>query len=157
MIENNKRDSDTFAVMTGDRKKLFQSIKALKNSGNMACIKKLHTRDKVYEGDQVCDGFYDSINYLKTEAHINLQNSESYKSVCTEHERILRLCQEGSSIPEFSLEQTSKILTSIRPGVSDFASITGYHYLHAGDQGVASFYPRRECTLNLHRIRQNIC
>ena len=25
MIENNKRDSDTFAVMTGDRKKLFQS------------------------------------------------------------------------------------------------------------------------------------
>ena len=136
MIENNKRDSDTFAVMNGDNKKLFQSIKALKNSGNMTSIKKLHTRDKIYEGDQVCDGFYDSINYLKTEAHINLESSESYNFVCAEHERILRLCQEGSKIPEISLEQTSKILSSIRPGVSDFASITGYHYLYAGAEGI---------------------
>ena len=34
------------------------------------------------------------------------------------------------------MEQTKKILESIRPSVSDYASITAYHYLYSGPAGL---------------------
>ena len=135
MADNNKRDSETFSVLTENCKNFYQSVRKSKRSTTVK-IQKLQVGDRLYEGDDVCDGFYDSISFLKTKAHTDLESSEFYNSANKDYERILNICQKGSRVPRISLEQTKKILDSIRPAVSDFSSITGYHYRYAGTAGL---------------------
>ena len=66
------------------------------------------------------DGLYDSINFLKTEAHHpELLTSETYKNGLEVYEWIMKLCQNGSRITKLSLDKTKDILKSIRPSVND--------------------------------------
>ena len=133
-IKSHKRDSETFSILNGNPGNLYKTVRALKRSNTS--INKLHVSNKIYEGDNVCDGFYDSIAFLKTEAHQNLEESDSYNSANEEYKNIIRICKQGSKIPEISTEETKKILNSIRPAVTDFSSITGYHYRYAGAAGL---------------------
>ena len=133
--ESNKRDQETFSIFSNSSNTVFRNVRSAKKSSNVA-VKKLYVRDQIYEGDSVCDGFYDSVAFLKTEAHQNLESSESFISANKEYENILRICKQGVKIPKMSLDQTKKILDSIRPSVSDYASITAYHYLHSGPAGL---------------------
>ena len=135
LYESNRRDQEIFSIFSNSSNTVFRKIRKVKKSSNVD-VKKLHVRDKVYEGNNVCDGFYDSIAFLKTEAHHSLESSPSFISAKKEYENILRICKLGAKIPKISFEQTTKILESIRPSVSDYASITAYHYLHSGPAGI---------------------
>jgi hypothetical protein len=134
MIDSCKGEAETFSTLNGNPSNLYQSVRALKRSNTY--INKLHVHSKIYEGDNVCDGFYDSIAFLKTEAHQNLEESDSYCSANEEYSNIIRICKQGPKVPKMSIEQTEKILKSIRPAVSDFSYITGYHYRYSGATGL---------------------
>ena len=73
---------------------------------------------------------------LKTSAHTDLDESESFKAANEEYKHILKLCSHKAKVPKISIESTWEILHSIRPSVSDYASITALHYLHAGAAGL---------------------
>ena len=103
LYESNKRDQETFSIFSNSSNTVFRNVCSAKKSSNVA-VKKLHVRDKVYEGDNVCDGFYDSVAFLKTEAHQNLQSSETFISANKEYENILRICKLGARIPKISFE-----------------------------------------------------
>ena len=64
MIENNKRDAKTFSILSVDSPKLFQAVRAAKKVADVS-VKKLTVKDRVYAGDDVCDGFFDSISPSK--------------------------------------------------------------------------------------------
>ena len=130
--EGIRRDKLASSILTNNPTKLFQAVRAGTKSSNQV-IKKLFVNDKVYEGDEVCDGFYDNISFLKTEAHNDLHTSENFVAADEEYKNILKLCKQGLKVPSISIEETQKILYSIRPAVSDFASVTAYHYRHAGN------------------------
>ena len=53
-----------------------------------------------------------------------------------EYENILRICKQRSKLPKMSMEKTRQVLHSIRPAVNDYAIITGYYYLPAGEAGL---------------------
>ena len=133
--ESMRRDKLSSSILSDNPRKLYQAVRAATKSSNDV-IKKLFVDDKVYEGDEVCDGFYDNISFLKTEAHNDLNLSANYVGADEEYKNILKLCKQGLKVPSISLEETRKILYSIRPAVSDYASITAQHYRHAGEAGV---------------------
>ena len=135
MEESSKRDSKIFSICSTNPHNLFQVVRTFRKTANVA-IKKLRVNGKMYEGDLVCDGFYDSINHLKTEAHSGLDSSSSYQAACQEYKNILRICQEGTKLPKISLSKTREILFSLRPAVTDHNSMSGYHYRYAGEAGL---------------------
>ena len=135
MAENTKRDTRLHSVISHNPSKLYQAVRAARRSSGPD-VKKLFVRDRVYEGEEVCDGFFDSISFLKTEAHPDLKSSLYFNSANEDYENILKICKHGTKVPKISLEKTRKILASIRPGVNDYYSITGYHYQYAGESGL---------------------
>ena len=139
MQDNIKRDKLMHSVLESDPSKFFKlarSSRMLKTEP----IKQLIVRHKVYDGDQVCDGFFDSISYLKTKAHKDLEACDVFSAANEEYNNILKICHQGPKIPQITLEQTKKILFSLRPAVSDYASITANHYRHAGEPGLAHLH-----------------
>ena len=69
MEESNHRDKKIFSICSTNPDKLYQAVRSLRKTADVP-IKKLKVMDKIYDDEHVCDDFYDSINYLKTEAHI---------------------------------------------------------------------------------------
>ena len=104
-----KRDTLTNSVLSRDPSKLFQAVRSIRKSSNVP-IQKLVVRDRLYEGVDVCDGFYDSISYLKTETHKDLHLSEYFNSANEDYENILKIWENGSKIPKITIEKTKKIL-----------------------------------------------
>ena len=139
MNDNIKRDATVHSVLSNDPSKIFQAVRSIRKTSNTQ-IKKLYVHDKLYEDDKVCDGFYDSISFLKTSSHQDLENCDNFNQAGEEYTNILRICRNKSKIPKISLEMTRKILHSIRPAVSDYASITAYHYRYAGEAGLLHLY-----------------
>ena len=139
MRDNIKRDKFMYSVLENEPGKFFQVARSQKMSRNVT-IRELHVDDRLYEGDKVCDGFFDSIFSLKTRAHTNLENCDMFNAANQEYNNILKLCSHGTKIPRITLEKTKKILFSLRPDVRDFASITANHYRHAGEAGLVHLY-----------------
>ena len=139
MLDHIKRDEIMHSVLNYDPGKFFQVARSLKCPRNDQ-IKKLLVDNCIYEDDNVCDGFYGSILHLKTRAHEDLQSNAIFISANEEYLNILKICQQGAKIPAISVEMTRQILYSIRPTVSDHASITAYHYRYAGSAGLAHLH-----------------
>ena len=135
MNENCKRDSKTFSVFSSNTSSLFKAVRSSKSSSNIA-VKKLTVRDRIYEAESVNDGFYDSISHLKSQVHAELISSLQFEAENTNYENILRVCKAGEKVPRISIEKTNEILTSIRPSVADYASITGYHFRNGGPTAI---------------------
>ena len=108
------------------------TIKALESSATKK-IAYLHVGNKIFLGDQVPDGMFESIKSLKTEPY-NLESS--FPDFSTEYGFILDICKAGMKIPTLTRKKTGKILEGLRKNVNDFYSITALHYLHAGDAGL---------------------
>ena len=60
-----KRDEKLFEILSNNPMKVYQFIKRSKRN-NISKINHLKVGDKVYTGDDVADGFYDSLTTLKS-------------------------------------------------------------------------------------------
>ena len=112
----------------------YRKLRAYKR-GKHGKIHKLKVGEKVYVGDAVPDGFFDSISELKTRDTAALQNSDNFTSFSMEFSNILELCKIGSPIPPISEEKSLKLLQRMKPDVSDFYGVTPNHYIYAGPAG----------------------
>ena len=63
--ESIQRDLGMYEILGKDPRKIFRSIKASK-AGNTRKISKLTVDDRAYFGDSVPDGFFDSLQQLKS-------------------------------------------------------------------------------------------
>ena len=106
----------------------------------MRKVHKLTSNGRVYTGESVPDGFYDSLLGLKTFDHDNIQDPLTFERYKYDYENILKLCKGDAKIPKITLESATYILSRIRPQVNDISSITANHYLYAGDIGVLHFF-----------------
>ena len=104
MRDNIKRDKFMYSVLENEPGKFFQVARSQKMSRNVT-IRELHVDDRLYEGDKVCDGFFDSIFSLKTRAHTNLENCDMFNAANKEYNNILKLCTHGTKIPRITLEK----------------------------------------------------
>ena len=140
LLENDlKTDLKTNSILMKSTRAFFKNYRALKNSNN-STVNELRVRDNVYLEHEVGDGLYDSISFLKTKAHCDLPNSETYNESVQKYEWIMELCKNGQKMPKMTLETSEKILKGIKPSVNDLYSMTGYHYLYAGHSGLQHFH-----------------
>lgn len=95
---------------------------------------------RLYTGDKVHNGFYDSLLGLKTFDEQRILDPESFTRFKSDYENILKLCSNGPDIPDITFEVASDILTRIRPHVNDLYSTPASHFINAGNTGVVHFY-----------------
>ena len=134
-----RRDNGISEILDQNPRMIFNRIKASK-AGTSRKINKLTVGERVYLGESVPDGFYNSLQQLKSLKQIKVQNLEAFKRYNEDFEGIMELCSEGKPIPTIPIETSTKILKKLKPNVSDFYSITANHYLHAGDAGIVHFH-----------------
>ena len=95
--------------------------------------------DRVYLGDKVPDGFFDSLSQLKSIDQDKLESSASFQDFKEDYYNILEVCESGQPIPAISEMKAHDLLKRIKPDVRDLYSITANHYLHAGTSGIKHF------------------
>ena len=131
------RDKKLFKIRSSDPSSAYKDIKKVKNNNNPTRnINRLNVGDKVYEEENVADGFFDSISTLKRMDPSTLSNSPSYSAMVQEYYNILNIVKQNSEIPPISREMTADILKAIKPSVNDFFSLTAAHYQHLGEAGL---------------------
>ena len=120
-------------------KETYSRIRASKRS-KAGKINKLKVGNKVYDGEHVPDGFFDSISKLKSRNIQAIQSSNHFHDFSRIYEHILKLCSEGATIPAVSEKESLELLKKMKPYVCDYYSITPNHYNFAGPVGWRHFY-----------------
>ena len=139
LAEDIQRDSDIFEIFGANPSAFFNKIRA--NSRNaIRKISQLKVASRTYTGANVPDGIYDHLLHLKTFNEDDIQVPESYARFSYDFDNIIKLCNEGTNIPEITLEKSMEILGRIRPNVNDLHSITANHFIHAGKVGANIFF-----------------
>ena len=134
-----KRDQQLHTVLSRDPRRLFAHIRSSKSCASGSKIHSLHVSEKVYRGENVCDGFYDSLSRLKAPDMEPIHSSTSYKQIKQDYDLILKICSAGLKIPPISGKAAMALLLTLKLDVNDLNSITPAHYIHAGVQGAIHF------------------
>ena len=69
-----------------------------------------------------------------------IHDSDTFQRIQNDYENILAISASQANIPPITLSKSTKILKSIRPGVSDFYGISAKHFLYAGEIGLHHFH-----------------
>ena len=137
--EEVKRNNNLHDILTRNPSSFHKAIRNSKNSLSSGNTQKLVVGGKVYLGEQVADGFFDSLKSLKSIDQVVLDDSETYSDFKKDYINILELCRSGKPVPEISEKKAFEILKTIKPEVNDLYSITAKHYLNAGPSGITHF------------------
>jgi hypothetical protein len=138
-LQNNlARDQRLHCILTDSPSSLYSYLRGSKAT-NQTCIEKLSVGDKIYLGDKVPDGFYDSMTSLKScDCEQLLQNTVIAEQFFN-YEHILKLCKNKKPVPAISRQKSEWLLSRIKKNVADFHSITASHYIDAGEEGISHF------------------
>ena len=133
-----QRDSQLFGVLGEHPTKVFSLIKSFKNT-QTGSIAKLTVGKKTYHGDNVPDGFYDSMSSLKQCDFQSLKKSPELAGKLLDYETIIDICQTNHGLQAIDIDASTKLLHKIKKNVKDHYSITAQHYLNAGQEGLKHF------------------
>ena len=135
--EHDITDSKLFDIISNPSK-AFQTFRAAARS-HVPNVKKLQVVGKVYCGDSVADGMFDSLNSLKAPTMDQYDKLPSYIEAVSTYDQIMKLASIGDKIPTISAVKGEKLLRGLKSTVTDFFSITSLHFLHLGQAGVGHF------------------
>ena len=103
-----ERDSQVSSILEDDPRRLFAFIRSSK-SGAARPIQQLSVSGKIYTGDRVADGFYDSLSSLKAPDMSSINASQSFQNFTQDYENIVKICSAGLKIPPISGKDCSLI------------------------------------------------
>ena len=129
------RDNKLLELLSKQPKEIFKAFRNNK-SGAPGKLNSLTVGDKTYTEDKVSDGFFDNISQLKTLTEVT---SPSFQQFSEDYRHITAICKAGSKIPRINDKQAEALLRKIRPGVSDFYSITAAHFINGGALTIRHF------------------
>ena len=98
-------------------------------------IEKLVVCKKVYTGNMVGDGFYDSMSSLKSCDKQALLNDPQLADHFSNYDHIMKICENNPNIPPVGLDTAAEILGRLKKHVTDINGITVQHYTNAGHEG----------------------
>merc|ERR1712030_98399 len=91
--ENIKRDEKLFPILSNEPYATFKQIKTNKIFAQSCKIQKLTVGNKVYHTENIPDGFYDSLDGLKTIDNIELEANPYKNDLISDYENIAKLCK----------------------------------------------------------------
>ena len=133
-----ERDQRLAEILSKTPSKFYRYLNNKRKQGHSR-IEKLTVNEKVYLGDAVGDGFYESMSSLKTCDFNELMKDKNLGDYLIIYEHIMKLCENDKKLPSISLEDSLKLLLKVKKNVKDHFGITALHYLHAGEQGLLHF------------------
>ena len=148
-LKNVERDQKLFSILSSSPFSIFKRIKALKAPSAIQ-VPFLTVGEKVFVGDNVKDGFFESIKNLKTKNN-KLSSEESpwaNINIKEDYRNILEICKTKEDLPNISLKKSSAILSRMKKSVNDFYSITTMHYINAGEQDLVHFNFLMNCNID---------
>ena len=86
--------------------------------------------DKVYCGETVADGMFDSLNTHKAPCMDEYSNLAPYNEAVETYKHIIQLAANGGKIPLVTLMQGEKLLLGLKSSDMAWFSITSLHFLH---------------------------
>ena len=133
----NTRDYKLHDILTNPAS-AFQAFRAAGRT-SAPTVRRMHVGDKVYNGDCVADGMFDSLNTLKAPSMDDYDTLPPYNEAVETYNHIIKLASNGGQIPPLSLSDGEKLLRSLKSSVLNGYSITSLHFLHLGKEGVFHF------------------
>ena len=134
-----ERCEKLFSILSTNPSSVHRSIKNSSKSASSA-VNQLKVQDKVYTGNQVPDGFFDSLSSLKAPDLSSLHSSSQYQDTLMDYENVLKIARDGLKIPQISPKHSTEILHKLKKNVNDFFSITPAHFINAGMEGHEHFH-----------------
>ena len=129
------RDQMLDTILTNNPSKLYSSLRNGKKSKSSR-IEKLKVGEKVYEGSQVGDGFFESMSSLKTCDLEALSQDPLLSEYFSNYSHILKICHDKQNIPPVSTKKAADLLKRMKKNVTDIYGITAQHYNYAGQSGI---------------------
>ena len=142
-----KRDQLLSTILTTNPSTAYSFLRASKNI-NTGPIQTLSVGNKIYSGDSVSDGFFDSLASLKAPCMSDIHSSTSFQRYNSDYEQIMKICTAGMKIPAITGKDASVLLHSLRPEVNDLNSLTANHFIYAGLEGVVHFTFLLNCIIS---------
>ena len=133
------KGENLFAVISSNPSAAFRSIKSSSRAA-VQPIQNLKVKDKLYSGENVPDGFYDSLSSLKAPDLSELHSTSHYQENLVDYENVLKIARNGLKMPAISPKHSTEIIHSLKANVNDFYSITAAHFINAGFEGLKHFH-----------------
>ena len=117
--ERRKRDIDhdtkLFEILSSNPQNVYQFIKRSRRS-NTSNVQHLTVGEKVYVGDTVADGFYDSLTQIKTCDFAELRKTPEMEFAFRNYEHIIKLCKDSpqSKIPLITHQMAHELLSKLK-------------------------------------------
>ena len=136
--ERDQQDAKLSEILSKNPNDVFRAFKAASKCSAPA-VSKMKVGTKVYSGESVPDGIFDSLNQFKAPPMDPNRDSEHYMEAVSTYDHIMKLASCGEKMPLISLADGERLLRGLRTSVMDFFSITSLHFLHLGQQGIFHF------------------
>ena len=111
--QSSRRDEILYSVCSKDPSPIFKGIRSSKRT-TAAKISKLTVGDKMYLGDNVKDGFFDSISQLKSRDSESLSASPTFSNFSALFSNILEVCKHGPLIPPISESESFRLIQRMK-------------------------------------------
>ena len=130
-----KRDNDLLDLLSKSPKNISEAFKSAKSSESTK-VKSLKVGENTYVEDKVADGFFHHVSKLKTLTEIT---ATSFDQFAEDHRHIVEISKSCENIPKISEAKAEALLRKIRPGVTDFFSVSASHYINGGPLTIRHF------------------
>jgi hypothetical protein len=137
-LDQDTRDSQVSEQLLKNPSKLHRTIRKEKSASSS--ISTLKVGSRTFTGDNICDGFFDSLSSLKDPDMSSIANSSSFAETLRDYNHILELTSSGAAIPAIEVHESVELLYSVKQDVNDLFSITASHFINAGSAGLRHFH-----------------
>ena len=141
-----KRDRLLDMILSENSTKLYSYLRSSKMA-KASRIEKLVVDKKIYTGNMVGDGFFDSMSSLKSCDMQVLLDDPFLSEHFSNYDHIMKICQDNRNIPKVSMNSAAKILQRLKKHVTDINGVTVQHYSNAGHEGLVHFATQLNCVI----------
>ena len=131
-------DSKMSDLLLSDPNKIYSMIRKEKSASSQ--ISTLRVGQKIFDQENICNGFYESLSNLKSPDMSQIASSPALQETMRDYENVMKLAKYGGRLPDIQLHETAEILHSVRKDVNDLFSITASHFINAGESGIRHFH-----------------
>ena len=125
-------------LLASDPSKVHQAIKKSKSASS--AISTLKVGSKIFTGDNICDGFFESLSSLKEPDMAPIHESPSFQETLRDYRHVIELAKSGEAIPDIDVHESVELLYSVKQEVNDLFSVTASHFINAGAAGLRHFH-----------------
>ena len=118
--------------------RVHQTIRKRRSASS--AISTIRVGTKVFHGQNISDGFFESLSALKEPNMDPITSTPAFSETMRDYKHVIELARLGEAIPDITASESIELLYSVKQGVNDLFSITASHFINAGAAGLRHFH-----------------